>query len=129
MTMEILERKPGAQLDFAAWCHGHSNGAELRGINETVRRAEIDFVQGVESFAAELEVESFRNAKRALQSDVHSLHFRPGYGVATNVAVSKGSRCNESSWIKPLVRSVGSRTEDSVTSDIRTNGIFAEDRA
>ena len=65
--MEILERKPGAQLDFAAWSHGHSNGAELRGINETVRRAEIDFVQGVENFAAELEVESFRNAKRALQ--------------------------------------------------------------
>ncbi len=127
--MEILERKPGAQLDFAAWSHGHGNGAELRGINETVGRAEIDFVQGVESFAAELEVESFRNAKRALQSDVHGLHSRPGHGVATGVAVSKGGRCNESSWINPLVRGVGSRTEDSVTSDIRANGIFAEDSA
>jgi hypothetical protein len=65
-ALEILKRKSGAQLDFAAWSHGHGNGAELRGIDEAARRAEIDFVQGVESLSAKLEVESFRNAKRAL---------------------------------------------------------------
>ena len=57
--MEMLERKPGAQLDFAAWSHGHGDGAELRGIDETVGRAQVHFVQSVESLPPELKVESF----------------------------------------------------------------------
>ena len=122
--MEILERKPGAQLDFAARSHGHGDGAELRRVDETVRRAEIDFVQGVENFAAELEVESFRNAERALQGDVHRLHARPSYSVPTDVAVSKGRGCGESSWTKPLVRSVGSRTKNRLSGDVGPDGVF-----
>jgi len=127
--MEILERESGAQLDFAAWSHSHGNSAELRGIDETVRRTEIDFVQGVESFAAELEIESFGNAKRALQSDVYGLYPRAVNGVPPGVSIGKSNGSDESSGIEPLVRGVGSRTEDWLTSDIRANGIFAEDRA
>ena len=127
--MEMLERKTGAQLDFAAWSHGHSDGAELRGIHKTVRRAEIDFVEGVESFAAELEIEPFGNVKGALQSDVHGLHTGPVNGVPPGVPIGKSGRSSESSGIEPLVRSVGSRTEDWLTGNISAYGIFAEDRA
>src|SRR5216683_5940635 len=124
-----LERKSGTQLDFAARSHGHGNGAELRGIDETVRRAEIDFVQGVESFSAELKVKFFRNAESTLQSDVHRLHARPSYSVSTSIAVSKGCRCSEGRWIKPRVRGVRSGTENRLASDVGANRVFTEDSA
>src|SRR5882724_7840360 len=124
--MEILERKSGAQLDFAARSHGHGNGAELRGIDETVRRAQIDFVQGVESFSAELKVKFFRNAESTLQSDVHCLHTRPSYRVSAGIAVSKGWRCSEGRWIKPLVRGVRSGTKNRLSGDVSANRVFTQ---
>src|ERR1700751_3541299 len=123
--MEILERKPGAQLDFAARSHGHGDGAELWGVDETVRRAEIDFIQGVESFSAELEVESFRNAERALQSDVHGLHSRSGYGISASVTIRESCGRRESRWIEPLVRGVRSGTKNRLSGDVGPDGVFA----
>ena len=64
-AMSVLKRKSRAQLDFAAGSHGHGDGAELRGVDKTVGRAEVCFVQGVEGFGAKLEVGSFRQVKRA----------------------------------------------------------------
>src|ERR1700756_570977 len=127
--MEILERKPGAQLDFAARSHGHGDGTELWGVDETVRRAEIDFIQGVESFSAKLEVESFRNAERALQSDVHGLHAWPSYSVPTDVAVSKRCRRSKGRWIKPIVRGVCSGTKNRLTGDVSANRVFTKHRS
>src|SRR5216683_566298 len=121
-----LERKSGTQLDFAARSHGHGDGAELWGIDETIRRAEIDFVQGVESFSAELKVKFFRNAESTLQSDVHRLHSRPRHSVPTDVAVSKGRRCSEGRWIKPLVRSVRSGTKNRLSGDVSANRVFTQ---
>ena len=66
MTMEILERKPGADLKFAARRHRHGDGPELRSVDEAVRCAEVGLVQRVESFGAELEVGSFRETKGTL---------------------------------------------------------------
>ncbi len=39
-----LEREAGAQLEFAARGHGHRDGAELGGVHEAVRSAQVDHV-------------------------------------------------------------------------------------
>jgi hypothetical protein len=39
-----LEREAGAQLEFAAWGHGHGDGAELGRVHKAVGRAQVDHV-------------------------------------------------------------------------------------
>ena len=56
----VLKRKPGAQLNFAAGRRGIGNGSKLRCVDETVRRAQVAVIQGVEQLAANLEAQAFR---------------------------------------------------------------------
>ena len=50
-----LEREAGTQLEFAARRHGHRDCAELRSVHEAIRSSQVDLIQGVKGFAAELE--------------------------------------------------------------------------
>ena len=43
-TLHVLEREAGAQLEFAAWGHGHGDGAELGRVHEAVGGAKVDHV-------------------------------------------------------------------------------------
>ncbi len=50
-----LKRDASAELDFTPRGGSFADGAELRRVHEAIRRAEIDMVEGVEEFGAELE--------------------------------------------------------------------------
>ena len=56
----LLERKPGADLQFAARRHRHRDRPELRSVHKTVGCAQIGLIQCIEGFGAELERGPFR---------------------------------------------------------------------
>src|SRR5215471_19197632 len=67
------ERQTGGHLQLAAGSHGHGDGAKLRRVDEAAGGAEVDLVEGVESFAAELEIQALGEAEGTLKRDVHGL--------------------------------------------------------
>src|SRR5579885_1804129 len=81
----LLERQTRAELDFAAWRHRHGDCAELRFVYVTVGRSEVDLVQRIEGFAAELECRALRDSEAADNGDIHSLQRRSVNRVASHV--------------------------------------------
>ena len=60
------KRQPRVDLQLSPRGHGHGDGPKLRSIHKAVRRSQVHFVQRVERFAAQLEIEPFRQPKRPL---------------------------------------------------------------
>src|SRR6516225_392833 len=69
----LSERQTGGDLQFATGSHGHGDGAKLRRVDEAAGGAEVDLVEGVESFAAELEIQALGEAEGTLKCHVHGL--------------------------------------------------------
>src|SRR5260370_5944283 len=129
MTKITLERDASAELDFAAGRGGFADGAELRGVHEAVRRAEIDVVEGVEKFAAELEFGALGEVESTSEREVESLHARAVDGVAAHVAEGEGSGRREGCWIEPFRCIVRAGGKNWLAGEVPANGIFAEDVA
>jgi hypothetical protein len=64
-NLQFLEGEPGAQLNFASRGHRHGDRSKLRGVHETVRRAQVHFVQRVKCLRPELEIGSLSDPKRS----------------------------------------------------------------
>ncbi len=124
-----LEGDARAQLNLAARRGGFADGAELRGVHETVGRAQIGVVEGVEKFGAELEFCPLGKFERACEREIQSLHAGAVNGVAADISESEGGGSREGSWVKPLRGSARARGKNRLAGEVGANRIFAEDGA
>src|SRR6267143_1838666 len=122
----ILERKSGAQLQFASRRHRHGDRSELRGIHVAVRSAQVDLVQRVECFGPELEIDSLADAEGSRQREVQGLHARAIHGVPACIAVRKRRGRGECGGIKPLRSGVRARAEYGLACNVGTDRILAQ---
>src|ERR1700730_9489471 len=65
-----LKRQTGAELDFAPRGGGFADRAELWGVHEAVRRAEIGVVEGIEELGAKLKFGTLGEVKGASEREV-----------------------------------------------------------
>src|ERR1700730_17273149 len=96
-----LKRQTGAELDFAPRGGGFADSAELRGVHEAVRRAEIGVIEGVEEFGAELKFGALGEIEGAGERQVKGLHAGAINGVAAHMAEGERSRRREGCGTNP----------------------------
>src|SRR5882724_2748515 len=123
---EQLERHPRAQLQLAARRHCHGDGPELRRVHKPVRRAEINLVECVERFRAELKCQALREIEGACERQIQCTRRWSVKSIASDIAVSEGRRRRKRSGIEPFIRRVRAGAENRLTGRVRADRILAQ---
>src|ERR1043165_6066147 len=120
------EREAQAELNLSSGRRGLGDGAELRRVDEAVRRAEVRVVQGVEELGAELEAHLLGDGELALQREVERLEAGAVDGVAAHVAEGEGGGRGEGRGVEPLRGGVRAGAEDGLARVVGADGVLAE---
>src|SRR5262249_18425562 len=117
----------GTQLNLASRGGRFGDSSELRGINETVRSAEIRVIQSIKELPAKLEFHLLRQMKLAREREIQGLHSWPIKRISPHIAEGVRRRGGERSRIEPFAYRPGAVAEDRLAAIVRPNRVFPQD--
>src|SRR5882724_2369885 len=123
---EQLERHPRAQLQLAARRHCHGDGPELRRVHKPVRRAEINLIESIERFRADLKCQALREIEGTCERQIQCTRRWSVKSIAPDVSVGESRRRRKRSGIEPFIRRSGARPKDRLAGYVRADRVLAQ---